>query len=180
MEGLFSLGIALLSHVEWQWIALITPFRLFTGRSFFSHSKQWLLVVVVVTHLKHFIWSTLAAVNPVSWIHLCGVCNSATAWLNVHVRGPDKTEGKLQPVVEWMWGFVYSLRLFHFCSRYLNCSRNMLWIRKLNRHVLFSLLQPTPCLCVLHWHATIMLLGLRWNTLTVAYRWEQLRSNRQW
>ena len=28
MEGLFSLGNAFLSHVEWPWIALTTPFKL--------------------------------------------------------------------------------------------------------------------------------------------------------
>lgn len=54
VEGLISLGIALLSRVEWPWIALTTPFRLITASPYYSHSKQWLLLVVV-THLKHII-----------------------------------------------------------------------------------------------------------------------------
>lgn len=90
MEGLLSPGIALLFHVEWPWIALTTPFRLITAGPYLSRSKQWLLLVVV-TRLKHILWSTLVTgvavfFHPVSCcLHLCGICNKRVR-THVHTK----------------------------------------------------------------------------------------------
>lgn len=81
VEGLISLGIALVSHVEWPWIALTTQFRLITASPYFSHSKQWLFVSGSDSFEAHNLEyisdrrnSIYAAVHPVSCLHLCDTC----------------------------------------------------------------------------------------------------------
>lgn len=173
MEGLISLGVALVTRVEWPWIALTAHSGWSPPVLHRSLSKQW-LSSMLGTHFKWILWSALvpdAAVHP-------GVLG-APVWRLWSTTYMLPYEDKKSSDSEWVSLLVLDVMLhpfkwvisFSFSLLKLLQKKGKKWIRKLNFHGWYPPLWLDVGQCVLDWHIKIVFLWIKGKT-----HWKQRRG----